>query len=94
MNGKQAVEQAVFGAVDEVNEMLPEGHRLQKSADTVLLGESGNLDSLGLVSFIVAVEERIEKEFNISVSFVDEMANPEGALRNIGTLVEYIIRKL
>jgi len=36
----------IFSAIDEVNERLPGGERLEKSIDTTLFGESGKLDSL------------------------------------------------
>jgi len=86
----EVVKKAVFEAIDEVNEMLSEEYKLQKSPDTVLLGESSSLDSVGLVSFIVAAEEHINTDLGVSISLVDEMADIEGPLRTVGTFIDYV----
>ncbi len=86
----EVVKKAVFEAIDEVNEMLSEEYKLQKSPDTVLLGESSSLDSVALVSFIVAAEEYINTELGVSISLVDEMADIEGPLRTVGTFIDYV----
>jgi acyl carrier protein len=62
----------IFSAIDEVNERLPGGERLEKSIDTTLFGESGKLDSLGLVNLIVAIEQKIEDEYGITVVLAEE----------------------
>jgi len=84
--------QAIFRAVDEVNQELPEGQRLKKSLDTVLFGRSGVLDSLGLVNLIVAAEEKIEEEFGSTITIADEraMSQKNSPFRTIGTLVDYV----
>lgn len=68
------VRAAIYRAVDEVNEGLPPERRLEKSPQTVLFGKGGRLDSLGLVGFIVEVEQKIEEEFNVSLTLADERA--------------------
>ena len=42
----------IFAAVDEVNQQLRRAQRLEKSPATVISGEGGRLDSLGLVNLI------------------------------------------
>jgi acyl carrier protein len=86
----EVVKKAVFEAIDEVNEMLSKEYQLQKSLNTVLLGESSSLDSVALVSFIVAAEEHINTELGVSISLVDEMADIEGPLRTVGTFIDYV----
>jgi acyl carrier protein len=48
--------------VDDVNLQLPADGRLEKSLQEVLVGEKSKLDSLGMVNFLVAVEEKLEAE--------------------------------
>ena len=36
--------ESVMRAVDEVNEMLPQNHRINKSIDTALLGSSASIN--------------------------------------------------
>lgn len=89
MNKKEEIIQAIFSAVDEINLQLPEGQRLQKNLNTTLFG---NLDSLGLLNFVVEVEQNIEKAFNISISLADEkaIATKPSPLTSIKILAEYI----
>ena len=91
-NGK--IIQSIMDAIDEINERLPEEKRLSKSVDTVLTGELGELDSLGLVNFVVSVEERIQNDLGINISLADEIGNIDGALRTPETLAEHIANEL
>ena len=52
------VSRAVLEAIAEFNQV--EGTNVPVSADTVLLGEGGALDSLGLVRLVMAVEQKLE----------------------------------
>ena len=84
--------QAIFDAIDEINQQLPGKEHLEKSNDTILFGRSGKLDSLGLVSLIVAVEERVEEEYGVAISIADEraMSQENSPFKSIGTLADYI----
>ena len=59
--------------------------------DTPLFGENGILDSMGLVSLIVAVEQAIEESMDVSISLADEkaMSQKNSPYKTIGTLAEY-----
>ena len=92
----QRAARAVFSAVDELNQQLPNGQRLVKSLDTVLFGESettsGGLDSLGLVNLIVATEQIVEEQFGIAISLANEKTIKQGIgpFKTIGTFVDYV----
>ena len=93
MSDNEKFIQAIFYAIDEINEQLPEKKQiLTKSVDTVLFGESGKLDSLGLVSLIVATEQRLEELFEVYLTLADEkaMSQKNSPFRTVGTLAEYI----
>ena len=89
---KEQIAQLIFNAIDEVNQLLPEQERLVKSIDTVLFGNKGKLDSLGLVSLIVAIEQKIEEALEIPITLADERAlsQKRSPFRTIGTLADYI----
>jgi acyl carrier protein len=59
--------------------------------DTRLFGESGLLDSMGLVSLVVAVEENIEDQYDVAVSLANQeaMSLKRSPFRSIGSLAEY-----
>ena len=82
----------IFDVIDEVNEQFPKGRQLKKSVDTVLFGNSGELDSLGLVNFIIATEQKIEEELDVTISLTDEraMSQKNSPFKTVGTLADYI----
>ena len=94
MKNNEKIIQSIMNAIDEINERYPEEKRLSKSVDTVLTGQSGKLDSLGLVNFVVSVEERIQNDLGINISLADEIGNVDGALRTPETLAEHIANEL
>lgn len=61
------------------------------SRETLLFGESGLLDSVGLVSLIVAIEQEIENDLNVSIVLADEraMSQKNSPFRSIGALADY-----
>lgn len=88
----ERVIQSIFSAVDELNQQLPKEHRVEKSIENPLFGRSGSLDSLGLVTLIVAVEQKIEEEFGTAIVLADEnvMSQKNSPFLTIGTLVEHV----
>ena len=82
---------AVFEAIDEVNAVLPPEGQIVKDRATVLFGEGGTLDSLGLVKMIVAVEGKLQEHFGTVVTLANEraMAREENPFRSVGSLAEY-----
>jgi len=61
------------------------------SADTRLFGDQGLLDSLALVSLVIAVEQGIEEQFGVSIELADDKAlsQKNSPYRSIGTLAAY-----
>ena len=56
------------------------------------MGENSKLDSLGIVNFIVSVEENIEDEFDQSILLADEkaMSSEESPFSNVNSLSNYV----
>ena len=96
MTLKEQVSQIIFDTIEEINQQLPEGSRLQKSKETILLGKNGKLDSLGLVNFIVATEQRVEDELGTIITLADEkaMSQKVSPFKSINTLINYITELL
>jgi len=91
MTTKERITQVILSAIDEVNMQLPKEQQLDKFVDTVLFGSSGKLDSLGLVTLIIATEQKIEQELGITITLADERAisQKNSPFRTIGTLADY-----
>lgn len=59
---------------------------------TSLFGTDGILDSMGLVNLVVALEERIQDEYDVAITLADEraMSRSKSPFRTVTTLAEYI----
>ncbi len=86
----------IFKVVDELNKLSPPEAQLSKEATAVLLGESGVLDSLGLINLIVMVEEKVQSDLKAEVIILDEEAlvNLEGPYQTIDTLATWILARI
>jgi len=82
----------VYAVIDEINEQLEKDQRLNKSQDTVLFGQSGRLDSLGMVNLIVGLEEKVAEETGIEISLADQMMalDEDSPLKTVAGLVQYV----
>ncbi len=83
----------VFEAIDQVNQQLPAAKRLAKRPDTVIVGPGGPLDSLGIVTFVIALEEKLGDALSRSVQLLDEsvLSDAEGPFHTVGSLAQYLV---
>jgi len=81
-----------MNSIEEINRQLENEHQLEKYTNTVLFGEDGKLDSLGLINLVVAVEQNIEDEFDVTITLADEraMSQETSPFKTVGTLTDYI----
>jgi acyl carrier protein len=67
---------------------------MDRDADetTALLGSDSPFDSVDLVTFIVALEQTLEDEHNVSVILADDraMSQTESPFRSIASVSDYI----
>ena len=93
---KEQVINSIYRAVDEVNRQSPSHAQLSKEPTTILLGDGGVLDSLGLINLIVCIEEKIMSEMGTQVILLDEesLANPEGPYRSVESLATWILSRI
>jgi acyl carrier protein len=78
--------------VRNVREVTPESTDANVDRDTKLLGGGGVVDSLGLVSLIVSLEQAIDDEWHVNLSLADEraMSQTRSPYRTVGSLAEYV----
>ncbi len=81
----------VSNAINEFNEI-----NINKidydGVDTVLMGNGSKLDSLGLVSLLITIEQHITDEFEKDITIADEkaMSQKHSPFRTVGSLSNYI----
>lgn len=90
MNEK--VLQCVYGAIDEANEDRDGRPPLEKAPETEIHGSANGLDSLGLINFVVAVEEGVERDFGTALVLSDDrsLSQEPSPFKSVATLTEYI----
>lgn len=73
-------------------ETIPDASNNGMDDDTPLFGGKGVLDSLGLVSFLISLEQKIEDNTGISLTIADEkaMSLKNSPFKTIGTLHNYL----
>jgi acyl carrier protein len=61
--------------------------------ETVLVGKDAVLDSLGVVSLIVEVEQRVEGEHSVSVTLANDkaMSARNSPFRTVGVLTDHVV---
>jgi acyl carrier protein len=92
MNDSENIIAAIYRAVDWINGELPPDRQLIKAPETRLLGSESALDSMHLVSLIVAIEREVEDGFGVALTLADERALSMKAspFRSIRSLADYI----
>ncbi len=80
-------------AMDEVNAQRKKSERVTPTPETILVGSGAPLDSLLLLNFLVAAEERLGTAGS-DVSLVDLLADQDedtSPLRTFGALAEHLV---
>lgn len=87
---KDVILQLVYLSVDEIN--LELDAKLEKKESENIFSANSKLDSMGLVNFIMDVEERIQDHFKLELTLADDkaMSQIRSPFRTIASLVEYI----
>jgi acyl carrier protein len=85
------VREVLFPVVDQAREAIATAKGLEKRLDAPLFGDS-DLDSLGLVRFIVLVEQRIEDVAGIRLSLASDraMSRRTSPFKNLQTFADFI----
>ena len=92
---KEDILKIVLETIDYYNQDLDEESKIKKDLKAPLYGGKSNLDSLGLVSFIVCLEQDLEEKLNKTFSLADEkaMSRKSSPYESINTLVDLIIER-
>lgn len=95
MSDQKDIAGIIDGCIEELNQQLPEEAKLVRSSTSILVGEGGTLDSLGLITLLVNVEQALAEKCGISVSLLDElMAEHAGEhpFHTVASLLEWVDR--
>ena len=89
---REKIQQSIYNSIDSLNAQLPNEGHIEKSNNTALFGSGSKLDSLDLINLVVAVEQNIEDEFDVTITLADEraMSQQTSPFRTVGILTDYI----
>lgn len=88
-------------AVEEFNAMQEDDEQLEPRADEVLFSRAGftkegKLDSMGLVNFLVTLDELMDNEedtVGLQFDISEALEKKETVLKDINALADYIVKK-
>jgi len=85
------IQQIIFNAIEMTNNAREDDKQIPVSEETELYGTSGQLDSMGLVAFLVDIEESFQDAgINITLSDERAMSQSNSPFRNVQSLTNYI----
>ena len=90
MGRTEEILQLIYDGIDEVNASPETQEAIEKSPDTVLIGEGGNLDSLGFVTLAVEIERDVERKFKKAISLMEVVEVMDEAPFTIARLADFI----
>ena len=93
---KEKVINIILDTINDFNEDLESNDKMSTNLKDTIYGDGSSLDSLGLVSFIVGLEEELEDAFGKSISLADEkaMSQKSNPYKSIDSLSEFILKLL
>jgi acyl carrier protein len=88
---KDQIAAIVLDAIRAANQLRSPEHQIEETTDAPLFGGRGELDSLGLVSLLMDIEELLlENGVEVLLSSEDAMSQSRSPYRDVPALVEYI----
>ena len=93
---REKVNQMLFSVIDELNQLRPAQEHLKKDLQAPLAGDSGQLDSAGLINLIVLTEQKTAEELGKSILLTDDrtMSRINEVFHSLMSLADYILRLL
>jgi hypothetical protein len=93
---RETVIQSIYDAIRRTNDLRAPHDQLACEETTVLYGRGGRLDSLGLVAFILDVEEAVHAHAGLKLVLADEraVAQQRSPFRTVQSLADYVMARL
>lgn len=94
MNTVNRITEIIFAAMRESNAAAEPKRALEISASTVLVGDTGKLDSLAFVNLTISIEENIERDFHAAIPVLDTILNGDGDEWRVADLARRLAEQL
>lgn len=88
---KSDIKNIIFEAIEMVNNIREDDSQIPVALDAELYGSNGSLDSMGLVAFLIDIEDALlDQDIEVSLSDERAMSQSRSPFKTVETLVEYI----
>jgi acyl carrier protein len=86
----------IRAAIQRANELRPPGEQIPCQESALLYGSGGPLDSLGLVSLVLDIEEAINARTGRQIVLADDRAVSQrrSPFRDVGSLADHVMARL
>jgi acyl carrier protein len=89
---KDRIFEVILNAIRDSNQLRSPEQQIDEKPNAPLFGDNGKLDSLGLVSLLMDIEELLlENGVEVSLSSEDAMSQSRSPYRDVQSLVDYIL---
>jgi acyl carrier protein len=90
MINKQQIKESVYSAMERVNELLLDENALPCAEETVLVGAGAQLDSMGFVNFVIALEEELAERAGLTLNITEELNSGDRAVPETMTAADFV----
>jgi len=94
MDRHEKMTHLIYNAIGDVNEMRSPDEALERRPETVIIGPQAKLDSLAFVTFVVSVEENVQRSFGKAVSLIDFMLVSEDPHWTVASIASSIAERV
>jgi hypothetical protein len=96
MTDQSQIREAILAVIDDPGEQACFRRPFESAGQAVLFGPDGVLDSLGLVRFVVAVEQKISEVFGVHLTLASDqaMSRQHSPFHTVDSMVCYVAELL
>ena len=89
---KNSIIEIIFTSIKEVNENQPSNNKLKLKKDELLVSDKSKIDSLGLITLLVNIEDKINKTYNVRLNLLEEnfISDEKTPFQTIDNLAEWL----
>ncbi len=88
---KSDIFKTILAAIEMANYARADDAKIPVTENTLLYGDNGHLDSMGLVAFLIEIEEALmDREIQVSLSDERAMSQSRSPFRSVDALADYI----
>ena len=82
----------IFAAIKEVNMQQPPEYQLKLNKDEFLISDKSCIDSLGLITLLINIEEKISNKFKKNLNLLDEklISEENTPFKTLGSLASWL----